>query len=217
MLEGPTEYVCECKMDVKSTWILTWHLMDHVSWLLGIFSKSSFGGGPNTKPGDHDTPNAHNRWFILFYYVWGSTWIEKSLKQHMVEGLVTYGFTLYLRVRDHTTWFRRCLGTAFGRFLLGSHNFLVTAFGSCVKWPWEPVTGTLQALSLVEMVERVQVRFTLRLRDQRSTWMLDGCKVYVDTYMASNGSCFIVTWGIFKNHLLEVGLTQNRETVALWT
>ena len=22
-LEGPTEYVCECKMDVKSTWILT--------------------------------------------------------------------------------------------------------------------------------------------------------------------------------------------------
>jgi hypothetical protein len=29
----------------------------------------------------------------------------------------------------------RCLGTAFGHFLLGSHNFTVTAFGLCVKWP----------------------------------------------------------------------------------
>ena len=38
--------------------------------------------------------------------------------------------------------------------------------------------------------------------------MQDGCKVYVDSYMASNGSCFMVTWTIFKNHVLEVGLTQ---------
>jgi hypothetical protein len=27
------------------------------------------------------------------------------------------------------------LGTTFGHFLLGSHNFVVTALGSCVKWP----------------------------------------------------------------------------------
>ena len=32
----------------------------------------------------------------------------------------------------------------------------------------EPVSITLQALSLVEMAELVQVRFTLCLRDQRS-------------------------------------------------
>ena len=25
--------------DVKSTWILTWHPMDHVSWSLGLFPK----------------------------------------------------------------------------------------------------------------------------------------------------------------------------------
>ena len=25
--------------------------------------------------------------------------------------------------------------TALGHFLLGSHNFVVTALGSCVKWP----------------------------------------------------------------------------------
>ena len=47
--------------------------------------------------------------------------------------------------------------------------------------------------------------------------MQDGCKVYMGPYMASNGSCFIVTWSIFKNHLLEVGLTQNQETMALRT
>ena len=37
-------------------------------------------------------------------------------------------------------------------------------------------------------------RFTLCLRDQRSMWMQDGCKVY----MASNGSCFMVTCILFQ-------------------
>ena len=36
----------------------------------------------------------------------------------------------------------------------------------------------------------------------------------MDFYMASNGSCFMVTWTIFKNHLMEVGLTHYRETMA---
>ena len=39
----------------------------------------------------------------------------------------------------------------------------------------------------------------------------------MDSYMASNGSRFMVTWTILKNHLLEVGLTQNQETIALRT
>ena len=43
----------------------------------------------------------------------------------------------------------------------------------------------------------------------------DGCNVYVDSYMASNGSCVVVTGTILKNRLLEVGLTQNHETMAL--
>jgi hypothetical protein len=47
--------------------------------------------------------------------------------------------------------------------------------------------------------------------------MQDGCKAYTDFYMASNESCFRVTWIIFKNRLLEVGLTQNRDTMALQT
>jgi hypothetical protein len=82
----------------------------------------------------------------------------------------------------------------------------------------EPVTVTLQVLSLVEKAEPVQVRFTLRFRDQQSMRMQDGCKVCMDFYLASNGSCFMVIWVVFKNHLLEVGLTQIRqETVALRT
>ena len=62
---------------------------------------------------------------------------------------------------------------------------------------------------------RSRSKFTslLRLRDQLSMWKQDGCKVYMDSCMASNGSYFMVTWTIFKIHLLEVGLTQNGETI----
>ena len=80
------------------------------------------------------------------------------------------------------------------------------ALGPLHTRDWVPMTITFQALSLVEKVEPVQVRFTLRLRDQRSKWIQDGCKVYMDSYMALNGLCFTVTWAIFKNDLLEVGL-----------
>jgi hypothetical protein len=47
--------------------------------------------------------------------------------------------------------------------------------------------------------------------------MQDGCEVYMDSYMASNGSHFVVTRIIFQNHLLEVDLTQNHETMPLRT
>jgi hypothetical protein len=42
----------------------------------------------------------------------------------------------------------------------------------------------------------------------------DGCKLYMNFYRALNESWFMVSWVIFKDHLLEVGLTQNWETVA---
>ena len=41
------------------------------------------------------------------------------------------------------------------------------------------------------------------------------CKVYMNFYKASNESCFMVTWNILNNHLLEVDLTQKWETMAL--
>ena len=48
--------------------------------------------------------------------------------------------------------------------------------------------------------------------------MQDGCKVYMDSYMALNRTCFKVTWTISKTHLVEeVGLSHSRETTALPT
>ena len=76
-----TNGVCECKMDVKCTWIPTWHQMtmfhDHLDY---FHTKPPLGGRSNTKSGDHCTPNAHNRWLILFYHVWGPRMNRHSLK-----------------------------------------------------------------------------------------------------------------------------------------
>ena len=46
-------------------------------------------------------------------------------------------------------------------------------------------------------------------------YVQDGCKVYMGSYMAPDESCFMVTWVIFINDMLEVGLTQNLETMGL--
>ena len=81
---------------------------------LDYFQKPSPGGRLNPNPGDHSSPNTHNRWFILIYNAWGPAWIEiywNSIR------LVTYDFTLYLRIREHTPWFWSCFGTAFAHFL----------------------------------------------------------------------------------------------------
>ena len=45
--------------------------------------------------------------------------------------------------------------------------------------------------------------------------MQDGCRVYMDSYVASNGSCFMGHLDYFQNHFLEVGLTLNWEIVPL--
>ena len=72
----------------------------------------------------------------LFYLSCVGTRISRnSLKQHLVEGPITYDFTLHSRVRDHTTWFWRCVGTALEHFLLHSHNFMVTTLGSWWSGP----------------------------------------------------------------------------------
>ena len=48
---------------------------------------------------------------------------KNFIEQQLVEDPVTHDFTLHSRVRDHTAWLWRCVGTAFGHFLLGSLNF----------------------------------------------------------------------------------------------
>jgi hypothetical protein len=107
-----------------------------VTWTL--FKNHLFGGRPNMKPWDHDTPTVHNRWFILFLSCVRTCMHRNSLKQHLVEGPITYDFPLHLRVRDHTTtWCWRCrwdgglwtLSLGLSQFH-GHGSWLV-----CVKWP----------------------------------------------------------------------------------
>jgi hypothetical protein len=43
--------------------------------------------------------------------------------------------------------------------------------------------------------------------------MQDGCKVYMDSYVASSGSCWSL--GVFQRPSLGGSLTQNQETMAL--
>ena len=76
-------------MDVKSTWIPTWHWMGHVSWSLGLFLKPPLGGRPNTKL--DGTLNAYNPWVILFYHAWGPAWIE------------IHWNSIWLRTQSHMT------------------------------------------------------------------------------------------------------------------
>ena len=89
-LEGPTEYV-------NARWMWSLHGCLHgIKWImfhghLDYFQKPPLGGRSNTKLGDHGTPNAHNRWFILFYHVWGPAWIE------------IHWNSIWLRARSHMT------------------------------------------------------------------------------------------------------------------
>jgi len=53
----------------------------------------------------------------------------------LVEGTITYDFTLHLGPVTTLHDFGKCLRTAFGHFLLGSHNFMGTALGTCMRWP----------------------------------------------------------------------------------
>jgi hypothetical protein len=101
---------------------------------LDYFQKSFLGGRPNTPPGGHGTPNADNCWVILFYHVVRVRLNRNKLKLHLVESPVTYDFTLHLKVCDHIRWFWRHLGKAFENFILGSHNFMVSALGSCLGY-----------------------------------------------------------------------------------
>ncbi len=105
-----------------------------VTWI--ISQKPPLASKPNTKPGDHGTPNAHNFSFILFYHVWGPAWIE------------IYWNSIWLRARSHMTshytWgsvttlhdFGGVLGRPLDTFFLGSHNFMVTALDLCVTTRW---------------------------------------------------------------------------------
>jgi hypothetical protein len=82
---------------VNAQWMQSLHGFLHgIEWImfhghLYYFQTPSLGGRFNTRPGDHGTPNAHNRWVILFCHVWG----------HAFIGI--HWNIIWLRVRSHMT------------------------------------------------------------------------------------------------------------------
>ena len=138
MLEGPTEYA-------NTRWIMVnlHELLYDIIWImfhghLDYFQKPHLGGRRNTKQGDHDTMNSHNRWFILFYHVrgpawtnfhWNNIWLRD--RSHMTPNY-TWGFVTALHDDFEGVLGRRPLDT---HFLLGSHNFMVTALAHVWSWP----------------------------------------------------------------------------------
>ena len=107
----------------------------NISSLCEVNCRHNKGVGITQNLRDRDTLNAHNHWFILLYHV-------RGLREYKsIEIALGWG---PVHVRLHTTLenpvttlqdFGGGLGTvAFGHFLLGSHNFTVTALGSRVKW-----------------------------------------------------------------------------------
>ena len=96
----------------KSTWIPTWHRMDCVSCSLGLFSKTTLRRcRPTTSP---RKPWHSERSQPLVYSILSCmrTCVNRnSLKWHLVEGPVTYDFTLHSRARDqHYMIVEVCLG-----------------------------------------------------------------------------------------------------------
>jgi hypothetical protein len=152
-------------MNVESTWISTWHQMDHVSWSLGLFSKPPLEGRPNTKPGDHGTPKVHNSLVYFILSCVRTRMNRNSLKGHFVEGPITYDFTLHLKTHDRTTWFWKCLGTAIRHFLWGSHNFMVT--GS-----WLVCEVALNTTNGVVLTEMASVLQTFNFLPHVARWIL---------------------------------------------
>ena len=69
------------------------------------------------------------------------------------------------------------------------------------------MTIALQALSLVEQRgagPSSLLHTTLEGgTDGVSECNMDVKSTYMDSYVASNGSCFVVTWTVLKNHLLQ--------------
>jgi hypothetical protein len=167
-------------------WIM---LHDHLDY----FQKLCLGGRPNTKPlGVHVTPNAPTCWFIFFYQVWGSAWIEIHLN------------SIWLRAWSHmTSHYTRGsvttlqdFGGVLGRPLTSFFWALTISWSRLLAHVWSVPKGHSthkteglwlmhsKISSLVEKVETVQVHFTLEGEGLRAKENDCGWNVYTDLYMA---------------------------------
>jgi hypothetical protein len=154
------------------------------------------------------------------YHVWGPTCIE------------IHWINIWLRawshMTTHYTWGSVTTLHDFGRVL---GRPLDTFFWALTIW-WSRLLGWMWSTHVIESPLPLHFKHShwwkRRGRSKFAShrawgtngvrmWMQDGCNVYMDIYMASNGSCFMVTWTIFKNNFLEVGLTQIHGTMVLQT
>ena len=85
----------------------------------------------------------------------------------------------------------------------GGHIYTKGHFTHETESPW-PSQHFRHSILVVDRAELVQVQGPLHARrtDGGSVWMQDGYQVYMDSCMASIGSCFMVTWIIFKKPFL---------------
>jgi hypothetical protein len=72
--------VCECKVDVKSTWLPTWHRMDHVSCSLGLFSKTITWKHAWHETGKPWHSKRSQSSIYSVYHVWGPRMNRNALK-----------------------------------------------------------------------------------------------------------------------------------------
>ena len=135
ILEGPMEYM-------TARWMSSLHgFLHNIEWImfhghLNYSQKSPLGGRPNTKLGDHGTPNAHNNQFILLYHVWRLAWID------------IHWSSICLRAQSHMTshytWgsmttlhdFGGVLGRPLDTFFWALTMSWSRPLGLCVKWPY---------------------------------------------------------------------------------
>jgi hypothetical protein len=171
---------------------------------LDYFQKSPLGGRPDTKPmGDHGTPHAHNRWFILLYHVWGP-----SLKWHLVEGPVTYDFTLHSWSMTTLHDFQGVLDglwslsfrlSQFQRSWLLAHvwsgpkEFWHCA-SSSIKWHWIP--QTLQYISN-GVIDRGEGRRTLRSKRKCICFQYENFMT-VSIYSKTQCGIIFVMWNLIE-------------------
>ena len=80
---------------------------------------------------------------------------------------------------------------------------------------WEPVTNTLQALPLVEKVRWSRSKFASHYACKVCECNMDAKSTWIHTWHQMDHVSRSL--GMLSNLLWEVGLTQNRETMALWT
>ena len=130
-------YVDARRMWSLHGWIPTWQ-MDHVSWSLGL--KPSLGGRPNTKLRDYGTPTLLTT-VVLFYFLM----CEDPHEWKYVE--IAFGWGLghiWLRTMLEGPWphyviLEVCWDDGLWTLIFFwalTINFMVTALGSCVKWPF---------------------------------------------------------------------------------